>query len=66
MWAAQALGAVGTTSDVPALERAAKSDPLRREYPPSRGSEAPQAFYPVRGAAQAAIKVIRSRTAEGN
>lgn len=62
LWAAQALGKIGTAADLPLLESVAKTDSLSRRDPsrtriPGEASE----LFPVREAAKGAIAEIKAR-----
>jgi hypothetical protein len=62
VWAAEAMGRVGTESDIPLLREVAGSDPLLRDRYQDVGPVAVVKVYPVRDAAQRAIKSIERRT----
>jgi hypothetical protein len=59
-WAAEALGKIGTADDLPFLRDVAEKDPMQREQ---GGCIAPlnkQLYYPVRQAAQQAMKTLQA------
>jgi hypothetical protein len=61
-WAARGLAAIGTREDLPILKKVAASDPLEREQGGDVGPpDAKRTFFPVRGAAQDAVRQIESR-----
>lgn len=62
-WAARALGLIGEPEDLKLLEKIAESDPLERELGGCLAPLNQQKFFPVRGAAGEAIKILRARAA---
>ena len=62
VWAATALGQIGTQADLPLLRSLAESDPMVRKgpLPPPQPTDRLGPTYPVRQAAKAAIRTIET------
>ncbi len=58
-WSAEALGKIGTADDLPLLREVAEKDPMRRERGGCLAPMNKQLHYPVREAAQQAIKTLQ-------
>jgi tetratricopeptide (TPR) repeat protein len=61
-WSAQCFGTIGTQDDIQLLQKLADSDPLDRETSSDVPLPQQKTFFPVRQAAQAAIKEIEKRS----
>jgi hypothetical protein len=58
-WAAEAMGKIGTADDLPLLRDVAEKDPMQREQGGCIAPMNKQLYYPVRQAAQQAIKTLQ-------
>ena len=59
-WAAEAMGKIGTADDLPLLRQVAEKDPMQRERGGCLVPMNKDIIYPVREAAQQAIKKLQS------
>ena len=59
-WAAEAMGKIGTADDLPLLREVAEKDPMQREQGGCRAPMNKQLYYPVRQAAQEAMKMLQA------
>jgi len=62
-WAAEGLGHVGTSQDVPLLKKLAESDPLEREAVHDVGPPRSMKVHPVREAARLAVDLLAKKPA---